>query len=104
MRGQPPTKKRVIVDSDDSDASERQRYEVSGFLDEQVRDGKRFLLVRWVGYALPTWEPVDNIDECDRLLREYDEDVDPGFREHNADVDPEFNESTSDSDPGFAEE
>lgn len=35
-------------------------------------------LVKWTGYVEPTWEPVDNAINCDRLIEEFQAKEAPG--------------------------
>lgn len=42
-------------------------YEVESILDEKLVRGKRKLLVKWTGYARPTWEPEDAFEESAAL-------------------------------------
>ena len=48
-------------------------YEVEEILDTRVRRDTREYLVRWSGYAHPTWEKEANLDNCDELLREFNQ-------------------------------
>jgi hypothetical protein len=60
-------------------------YEAEAILDEVVRDGVHYFLVKWVGYDNPqdnTWEQESSLTRCRRLLRE--------FRAHRDPVEPEF--------------
>jgi hypothetical protein len=60
---QPP----AIIISDDGEET----FEVEAILDErEVRRGqgrRRELLVKWTGYAEPTWEPADAMEEVAAL-------------------------------------
>lgn len=44
-----------------------EEYEVQEVLDEKVVRRKRKFLVKWAGYARPTWEPEDAIEDCKAL-------------------------------------
>jgi len=42
-------------------------YEVESIVDEKLVRGKRKLLVKWAGYARPTWEPEDALQDTAAL-------------------------------------
>ncbi|KAK6335269.1 hypothetical protein TWF718_010703 [Orbilia javanica] len=50
-------------------------YEVSKIIDEKILDGEKhpLYLVRWKNYGknYDTWEPYENIKDCDRALRRW---------------------------------
>lgn len=48
-------------------------------VDERIIGGKKELLIQWAGWDEPSWEPAENADECQGLLDEFNEEVDPGF-------------------------
>ncbi|KAH7714760.1 hypothetical protein AAVH_17865 [Aphelenchoides avenae] len=72
---------RARMPDDSSEDSEEVYYPVDAFLDERFEQGRRFLLVQWAGYHEPSWEPIDNVNECDNLLKLFSKDADQGFDE-----------------------
>ena len=55
-----------------------QEWEVEAIINERkinVHGEKHFkkveYLVKWVGYEEPTWEPIENLENCRELLEEY---------------------------------
>jgi len=57
---------------------QEQEWEVQEIINERKinKEGdKNFkkleYLVKWVGYELPTWEPIENLENCRELLEEY---------------------------------
>ena len=52
---------------------EEQEYEPEKILDSQDRNGEIHYLIKWKGYnnSENTWEPVKNLTNCQRLLRQY---------------------------------
>ncbi|KAH7709247.1 hypothetical protein AAVH_23483 [Aphelenchoides avenae] len=55
-------------------------YEVEKVLAERGVGEDKAYLVKWVGYADPSWEPAANLDTCDERI----DDFDPGFVELNS--------------------
>ncbi|KAH7725622.1 hypothetical protein AAVH_06802 [Aphelenchoides avenae] len=74
------------------------RYPVQAFLDERFEAGRRFLLAEWVGYDEASWEPIENIYECDALLKSFNKQADPGFDELDESVEER---GLEDVDEGF---
>ncbi|KAH7708269.1 hypothetical protein AAVH_24461 [Aphelenchoides avenae] len=68
----PDTTQEVAVDDTD--------YLVESFIDERCVDGRRYLLVNWVGFYQPTWEPIENIDKSGVLLKLFNKETDPGYK------------------------
>ena len=64
-----------------SDDASQPDYAVEQVLDERWVGGQRQYLLQWVGDDVPTWEPASNVDNCDGLLAEFNEDLDPGVDE-----------------------
>lgn len=78
-------------------------FEVEQVLDERWVGGTRQYLLKWQGDDTPTWEPASNVDNCDGLLAEFNEEVDPGAEEDD-DVDSMSEVADSASDAGFDED
>ena len=70
-RVQPPA-------SSDSD-EEKDRYDVEEILDEEWREGRKWFLIRWVGFAEPSWEPAGNADQCKELVDAFQDTIDNDF-------------------------
>ena len=53
---------------------EDNEYEAEAIVDSKTIDGQRKWLVKWKGYppSENTWEPMKNLVNCQRLLREYE--------------------------------
>lgn len=63
---QPPA---VIRGSDDDGRGEDEEWQVEEILKAKKVRGKTELLVKWTGYAKPTWEPLSNFEETEALDR-----------------------------------
>ena len=59
---QPPP---VLVDDFGDDVQEE--FRVESILAVRGPRGRRQVLVKWAGYAQPTWEPLDNFQETAAL-------------------------------------
>lgn len=64
-----------------AEGSVAEDYAVEQVLDERWVGGQRQYLLQWVGDHVPTWEPASNVDNCEGLLAEFNEDLDPGVDE-----------------------
>ncbi len=51
----------------------RMRNDVEGIVDVIVDEdeGEQYYLVKWKGYYKPTWQPSSNLDNCQRLIKEF---------------------------------
>lgn len=49
-------------------------YEVEAIVDSKVKNGKRYYLVKWVGWPESdnTWEPEINLSNADDLITTFD--------------------------------
>lgn len=52
---------------------EDDRYEVEAILHHKYVKGKPFFEVKWLGWPVAdtTWEPEENLDNCEEILKEY---------------------------------
>lgn len=77
----PQSSTSAASDNDDtaSSHSDDVRYVVERILDERILGGKKELLIQWVGWDEPNWEPAENVDRCEELLQQFNEELDPGF-------------------------
>ncbi len=50
-------------------------YEVEKILDIKYKRGKLYYLIQWKGYQLhdATWEPKENLNHCEDILKEFHE-------------------------------
>ena len=55
----------------DSD-SEIQIYVVEAIVGKKYQDGVPMYQVRWKGYDENTWEPLENLENCDDILRDFE--------------------------------
>ena len=64
-----PKEEMEIIDNDDEE------YEVEKILDVKKIKGKKYYLVKWMGYSdeESTWEPEDNLN-CEELIRKFHEE------------------------------
>jgi Chromo (CHRromatin Organisation MOdifier) domain len=46
---------------EEEEEGEEGEFEVEKVLGERKRGRRQFVLVKWVGYAAPTWEPIEEI-------------------------------------------
>ena len=70
-------KNQVIQMSNGTELAE-QEWEVESIIGERKikKEKNKSLkkteyLIKWVGYDQPTWEPIENLDNCKKLLNEY---------------------------------
>lgn len=59
----------MIRGSDDDGRGEDEEWQVEEILKAKKVRGKTELLVKWTGYAKPTWEPLSNFEETEALDR-----------------------------------
>lgn len=58
-----------------SSAEEEEEYVVEKILDKKYDGGVPYFLIKWDGWDDPadqTWEPVENLDSCPDLLKEFE--------------------------------
>lgn len=46
-------------------------YTVKKILKHRMRNSVLEYLIQWANYDDPTWEPLSNLNKCDKLLDEY---------------------------------
>ncbi len=46
-------------------------YVVESILDDKLRHGKQIYLVKWQDDDTPTWQPSDDLVNCDEVLHLY---------------------------------
>ena len=69
----------LVLNQETEDAN--QEYEVEKIIDMRITpklneftqklDFIKEYLIKWVGYEQPTWEPLENLDNCKELLKEF---------------------------------
>lgn len=74
----------VATEEEVEEDEEAEDYDVAGIIDEEWRDGERWLRVQWVGYDEPTWEPAENCDNCSGALKLFEDSVDPIDEDYNS--------------------
>lgn len=55
--------------------SDEEEYEVETIIEKRTRKGKTEYLVKWKGWDNPddnTWEPVENLESSEELIKEYE--------------------------------
>jgi cell fate (sporulation/competence/biofilm development) regulator YlbF (YheA/YmcA/DUF963 family) len=64
-------KSKIMLTAQDRMVPDEDEYDVESIKDLRKRNGKVQYLVYWKGYRTPTWEPVENLNNCKDVLDKF---------------------------------
>src|SRR6202012_1915218 len=64
-------KSKIMLTAQDRMVPDEDEYDVESIKDLRKRNGKVQYLVYWKGYRTPTWEPVENLNNCKDILDKF---------------------------------